>query len=191
MAAKSMIKRELATERLLLKTVHPSMIKQVEQYFVRNRPHFEPSMPDLPKSFYSSSYQMEKIWFEFDALANFRSIRYFLFLKDDLECKRIIGDISISEIVRTTAASCVVGYKTDAEHVRHGYMHEALSSVISELFNGLDFHRIVLNILPDNVPSLRLAEKLGFTPEGLSRSLIKISGVWRDHIRLSLINPNH
>ncbi len=191
MAAKSYIKKELATERLILRTVHPSMIRQVESYFLRNRAHFEPSMPDLPRQFYSSSYQLEKIWYEFDALANFRSFRYYLFLAGDPEGRNIIGDISISEIVRTTASSCVIGYKTDSAHLRQGYMREALARVIEELFGELDFHRLVLNILPDNIPSLRLAEKIGFEPEGISKSLIKINGVWRDHVRYSLINPKH
>jgi ribosomal-protein-alanine N-acetyltransferase len=42
-------------------------------------------------------------------------------------------------------------------------------------------HRIEINIRPENAPSLRVVEKLGFRNEGLRPRLLHIDGDWRDH----------
>jgi len=44
-----------------------------------------------------------------------------------------------------------------------------------------------VNVQPNNARSLALAERLGFTREGYSRRDVKISGRWRDHVRLAIL----
>jgi ribosomal-protein-alanine N-acetyltransferase len=41
-------------------------------------------------------------------------------------------------------------------------------------------------IRPENTPSLRVVEKLGFRYEGLRRRYIHINGDWRDHFCFAL-----
>jgi ribosomal-protein-alanine N-acetyltransferase len=41
-------------------------------------------------------------------------------------------------------------------------------------------------IRPENAPSLRVVEKLGFRYEGLRRRYIHINGDWRDHFCFAL-----
>jgi ribosomal-protein-alanine N-acetyltransferase len=41
-------------------------------------------------------------------------------------------------------------------------------------------------IRPENEPSLRVVEKLGFRYEGLRRRFIHINGDWRDHFCFAL-----
>jgi ribosomal-protein-alanine N-acetyltransferase len=42
-------------------------------------------------------------------------------------------------------------------------------------------------IRPENAPSLRVVEKLGFRYEGLRRRFIHINGEWRDHFAFALV----
>jgi ribosomal-protein-alanine N-acetyltransferase len=42
-------------------------------------------------------------------------------------------------------------------------------------------------IRPENEPSLRVVEKLGFRYEGLRRRFIHIDGDWRDHYCFALV----
>ena len=42
-------------------------------------------------------------------------------------------------------------------------------------------------IRPENGPSLRVVEKLGFRYEGLRRRYIHINGDWRDHFCFALV----
>jgi [ribosomal protein S5]-alanine N-acetyltransferase len=43
------------------------------------------------------------------------------------------------------------------------------------------------DIRPENLPSQRLVERLGFTAEGLLRRYLDIDGDWRDHRAYALL----
>ena len=44
-----------------------------------------------------------------------------------------------------------------------------------------NLHRIEARIMPSNISSIKLIEKLDFHNEGLAKSSIKINGKWEDH----------
>jgi [ribosomal protein S5]-alanine N-acetyltransferase len=52
---------------------------------------------------------------------------------------------------------------------RRGIMREAMPAFLNHCFDHLQTHRIEARIEPENTASARLAECLGFTPEGLMR----------------------
>ena len=54
-------------------------------------------------------------------------------------------------------------------------------------FYRLGLHRMEICIRPENAPSLRVVEKLGFRYEGLRRRFIHINGDWRDHFCFALV----
>ena len=54
-------------------------------------------------------------------------------------------------------------------------------------FGVLRLHRMEICIRPENGPSLRVVEKLGFRYEGLRRRYIHINGDWRDHFAFGLV----
>ena len=54
-------------------------------------------------------------------------------------------------------------------------------------FSVLRLHRMEICIRPENQPSLRVVEKLGFRYEGLRRRFIHINGDWRDHFAFALV----
>ena len=51
---------------------------------------------------------------------------------------------------------------------------------------AIGLHRMEICIRPENAPSLRVVEKLGFRYEGLRRRFIHINGEWRDHFCFAL-----
>ena len=48
-------------------------------------------------------------------------------------------------------------------------------------FDPVRLHRLQAGIRPENGPSQRLVERLGFRSEGLLRRYLDIDGDWRDH----------
>jgi RimJ/RimL family protein N-acetyltransferase len=59
-----------------------------------------------------------------------------------------------------------IGYWMRTDETRRGYTTEAARAAIDFAFSNLDTERIILNAGVENVPSLRVAQKLGFTRIG-------------------------
>lgn len=70
---------------------------------------------------------------------------------------------------------------------RLGYMSEVLPRVLEFGFRQMKLHRIEAIIGPDNVASLKLVAKLGFTQEGVLRQHYKVNDVMDDSILFSLL----
>jgi len=66
----------------------------------------------------------------------------------------------------------------------------ALKSGVKFIFNTVGLHRIEANIMPRNISSLKVVEKLGFQNEGLSPNYLKINAMWEDHLHMVLRNEN-
>ncbi len=83
----------------------------------------------------------------------------------------------------TGARHCQLGYELDWRHRNRGYAHEALSTLLGWGFERMELHRVNAMVHPDNAPSLRVLQKLGFEVEGLMRQ----GGFWagRHHDLLS------
>lgn len=113
-----------------------------------------------------------------------RSERLLLCAYDD---GRIVGYISINEIVRGAFMSAFLGYWIGAPYAHRGYMTEGLQLALEHAFGKLGLHRVEANIIPHNKPSLRLVRRAGFRKEGLSRRYLKIAGRWQDHERWALL----
>jgi len=59
-----------------------------------------------------------------------------------------------------------VGYRVVSPHRRHGYAEEAVRGLMSWASAGHGITRFRATISPDNIASLNLIRKLGFTPAG-------------------------
>jgi [ribosomal protein S5]-alanine N-acetyltransferase len=98
----------------------------------------------------------------------------------------ILGSVGISGLDRATGR-CAVGYWVAAAARRRGVATRALRLLCGHAFDRLDAQRIEAWIDPHNPASLRVAERLGFTREGLLRSFMPINGVRRDLLMYSLL----
>lgn len=68
-----------------------------------------------------------------------------------------------------------IGYLFARETWGQGIAFEALSALLTQLF-GEGMRRVFADIDPDNAPSIRLVERLGFTLEG------RLRAEWETHI---------
>jgi ribosomal-protein-alanine N-acetyltransferase len=110
-----------------------------------------------------------------------------------LDDGRIAGFFNLGEVVRGAFHSAYAGWRVNVEVARQGYATEALQGVLDLAFaeEGLALHRVQANIIPSNVPSLRLARRLGMRREGLAQRYLKIAGDWRDHLMFAKTAEEH
>jgi RimJ/RimL family protein N-acetyltransferase len=92
----------------------------------------------------------------------------------------IVGEIEFFPITHY-----LVGYEISYQlfgdhHAGHGYTSEAVTLLVDYLFGLKRVNRLQLNIHPDNAASRRVAEKCGFTFEGLMRGAWFHKGAYRD-----------
>lgn len=177
---------EYETERLNLKILTADAAKEVLCFQQNNREIFEKYDGTKPNNYYTLRYQRTLLNYDFNMSVRQEAFRYWIFEKENP--KRVIGTISIQRIERGIFQTCTIGYKMDRDFLRKGYMHEALTEIISHIFEDLKLHRIEAYVMPGNTASIRLLEKLGFQNEGTAYKSIFISGEWEDHLRFSLIS---
>ena len=98
----------------------------------------------------------------------------------------IVGQLTVSTIVWGSARTATLGYWVDEARAGHGIAPTAVAMATDHCFGALGLHRMEINIRPENAPSLRVVEKLGFRDEGLRRRYLHIAGQWADHRSLAL-----
>lgn len=93
----------------------------------------------------------------------------------------IVGQLNLSNILHGSVSSGTIGYWVSQDVAGRGIMTSAVAQAIDYAFWNLGLHRIEIDIRPENLPSLRVVEKLGLRHEGTKRNFIHIDGAWRDH----------
>ncbi|WP_374968214.1 GNAT family N-acetyltransferase [Terrabacter sp. BE26] len=94
---------------------------------------------------------------------------------------RIVGQVHLFGIVRAAQQSAAVGYWLDESMTGQGIATRAVALAVDHALGHGGLHRVELNIRLDNLPSLRVAERLGLRDEGIRRRFLHIDGQWRDH----------
>lgn len=185
-----MIPPELFTQRLLLYPALPELDMVTSEYFHRNRDFFQPYLPELPHDFFTLKAQRERLDRQYAAMKRGEELRWLAFHRSDKSQTYILGDVCFTQIVYGVQQSAVVGYQVDGRAARQGVASEMLRTALDFVFQERKLHRIEALILPANEASRRLAEKFGFQNEGVARKLLKIKGIWEDHLRYSLLSEN-
>lgn len=180
------------TERLVLKVLDDSLesANLVLNYFNRNRAHLKPFDPLKSEAFYKVENRRAALEEELIDLESGKQLRLWIFEKTDTLFENIVGTIGFTRIVRGFSSSCYMGYSIDHAHKNKGYMTEAVQKGLEVMFKEYELHRIEATVMPKNLPSLKVLEKLNFENEGLSKKYQKINGQWEDHFRLALLNPS-
>lgn len=94
----------------------------------------------------------------------------------------LVGQLTISGIAYGSARWGMAGYWVDESHAGRGIVPTALALAADHMFGVLGLHRLEVAIRPENVKSLRVAEKLGLRLEGTRPAFMHVDGAWRDHL---------
>ena len=103
---------------------------------------------------------------------------------------RLAGQVTLDNIVRGALRSGHLGYWLDSAVAGRGVASLAVALVCDHAFGPVGLHRLQADIRPENRPSRRLVERLGFRPEGLLRGYLDIDGAWRDHVAYALLSSD-
>jgi ribosomal-protein-alanine N-acetyltransferase len=96
------------------------------------------------------------------------------------------GQLNVSGMSYGSLSSASIGYWVSERFAGKNVTPTAVALATDHVFFGLGLHRMEICIRPENAPSLRVVEKLGFRYEGLRRRFIHINNDWRDHFCFAL-----
>ncbi|GAB1646393.1 GNAT family N-acetyltransferase [Krasilnikovia sp. MM14-A1259] len=94
------------------------------------------------------------------------------------EGHRLVGAMNLT--IDRSAGNADVGFWIDAAAEGRGLITCALDAVLGHAFGDLGLHRVEMRTLTTNDRSRRLAERLGFTLEGVLRGAVKFPDGHRD-----------
>ena len=106
-------------------------------------------------------------------------------LREDSD--RHLGNVSVWWTSKPNEAG-ELGYWVRSDETSRGICTEATARVLQVAFEELGMHRVSVRIAVGNRASERVAEKLGFTQEGLLRDEVRVGSVWMDHTVWGLLD---
>lgn len=112
-----------------------------------------------------------------------------------LEWHLMNGDVLCGAIrlnhIEMESHKASIGYYLGAQHQGAGLATMAVRAVLGFAFEQLAFNRIELRCASHNAASARLAERLGFSWEGLLRQAELIGQTYVDHFVYSLLRSEY
>lgn len=174
------------TNRLVLRVLNHYSAPLVLAFYTNNKELFEPWEPIRSHNFYTLAYQNAFLTAEYNQIMEGRLIRFWIFLKS--HPGEIIGSVCFQNLMKEPYCSCSIGYKISKNYLRQGYATESIQRCIEIIFHEYHMNRIDAYIMPENIASLSLINRLSFQYEGTSRAFAKINGKWTDHYHYALIN---
>jgi ribosomal-protein-alanine N-acetyltransferase len=112
-----------------------------------------------------------------------RGIRWGIVLKQN---QKFIGTLGLNGL-QLNNKRAEIGYEIHPQYWRMGYTSEAIKEILRYSFEELDLNRIGAVVYPENIPSLKLLETIGFQVEGLLRGYMYQNSQSHDTYVLSLL----
>lgn len=101
----------------------------------------------------------------------------------------LIGCIDLHDIDWSNS-NARIGYWLDNEHSGHGIATRAARLLVEYAFEALDLHRVEIFVTAHNESSRRVAERLGFTLEGVLRGAQRLRGRFYDQALYALLRDD-
>lgn len=150
----------ISTDRLLLRCWSPRDAKNLRACLDRSDAHLRPWIPfmkDEPRSLEGTVAFLRENRAMFDRDENYR---YAVF---DAEETQLLGEVML--LGRAGPDAQEIGYWMDVRHSGKGYCSEAVAAMVKVGFAINQVERLEIHCSPENVASVRVAEKLGFELE--------------------------
>jgi [ribosomal protein S5]-alanine N-acetyltransferase len=178
----------LSSPRVIVRMAEAADVPQVVRYFRDNREHLAPSRPLVGDEFHSEPFWHAQVRANLSEFREGKSVRLFFF--DRARPERVIGNANFTQVFRSPAHYCTLGYGLDREYEGQGMMREGLQTALEYMFGPQNFHRVQANYVPRNERSGGLLRRLGFVIEGYARDYLLLNGRWEDHILTSKTNAD-
>ena len=104
----------------------------------------------------------------------------------EVSSNQVVGGVFLNHVVRTHQMANL-GYWVRTSHIGKGIATEAAKQVARYGFEKLGFQRLEIVVEIGNLPSLRVAEKIGAVREGLLRNRLNLHAAPCDAYMHSLI----
>ena len=179
---------QLIGQQCSLRTFTLSDARALTKLLVDNKFYWSTYEPLHRDEFYTEETQYKKILESMHLLQTNREFSFGIFHN---ETGQLIGHISLYSIKRLPYSSGFIGYSMDERFIGKGIVTEAVRLVMEFAFSTLNIHRIEAYVAPQNVGSIRVLEKSGFTREGLLRELLFINGKWVDHYMYAILQREY
>ena len=181
----------LVTQRLVLRPPRTTDVTELRRLLRANHEHLKPWNPAPPPGEDPSSItEVSKT-----VLRQRREWKlgrgYVLMVAERERPSTLIGKIALSGIMRGAMYGAYLGYWMSEDAQGRGYVTEALRAVLDFAFGPAGLHRVQAAIMPRNIRSLRVIEKLGFRREGYAERYLQIAGKWEDHIVFARTREEH
>ncbi len=169
----------LNTQRLRLRLPETGDHSKWSQLRLESRAFLEPWEPAWADNHLTRDAFFSRVEWAESAAIQLTGLSFLLERREDNE---ILGAITLDQIEFGPSKSGKVGYWMGARFTRQGYMKEAIQSLVHHAFTTVGISRIEAACVPDNNPSRRLLENVGFKYEGVAQSYLEVAGRWRTHV---------
>ena len=172
------------SEHLILRVENETKAKEVLNLYLRNKTAFEQFEPTRPSDFYTIDYHTAMLKREYKAYQLGKFLRYYIYRP--YNTSRIIGSVNFNFIYTESVPFVEIGYKIDSLYQNQGLAYEACLTAMDIIKYDYNVRRIDARIHPDNIASIKFADKLGFKPLRVEEQSANILGRYVDLIRYSL-----
>jgi ribosomal-protein-alanine N-acetyltransferase len=179
--------------RVLLRPPAPLDVTPLVSFSRRNRVHLGPWNPaPTPETDTTSVTGASRVVAnQRSAFREGRGYTFLVMLQQPTGRPRLIGRVSLNNVVRGAFWNAYLGYFLDGAMQGQGLTGEAIELVLGFAFERVGLHRVQAAIMPRNARSLRVVEKLGFRREGFAERYLQIAGKWEDHVLFAMTAEEH
>ena len=131
----------------------------------RNREHIRKT---FPVTAFANSDLEKTHEFLLESLETEKKMEGYYFYLRSLETTRLIGYVNIKNI-NEKIHKCELAYFIDMDYEGKGITTKAVADAVAYCFNELGMNKVFISTSPENMASRRIAEKNGFSEEGLLR----------------------
>ena len=160
-----------------LRTLSLSDVGPLAAAYTRNAGYLAPWEPRRSEAFYTRAGQDAVVRGKLNQYAAGTEVPWVVLHDGD-----IIGQISLTGIVRGPFMNANLGYWVDQAFTGKGIATSSVEAVLSIASDDLGLHRVQAATLMHNVASQTVLKRCGFERIGLAPSYLHITGEWQDHV---------
>lgn len=179
------IHEQIETERLILKILDESATDIVLEFLLENRHDFVQYEAYKKELFFTKLFQEYVLKTEYEAIMKKGYLRYYIFEKCNPD--KVIGTVSFGHMEGDLKRKAQIGYKMAVAKKNQGFGTEAVLAACYMAKEEFDIFYLDAYVMEENLPSIRLLEKCGFSHKLNQEKFIKVNNIWKNHYLYSTV----